>query len=66
LPRGFGITASSGGGWKRRNPGAVPPEALERLREVAALRFPFASPDTSPPLADGDDAVVERDGGPRG
>jgi len=67
LPRGFSITAGSGGSsWTRKDPGAVPPEALERLREMAPLRLPFASPDTSPPLAAGDDAVVERDGGPRG
>jgi len=74
LPRGFGLTAGGGAGSgsgrvRRMGPGTVPPEALERLRELAARRAaapPFAAPDASPPLAAGDDAVVERDGGPRG
>lgn len=73
LPRGFGLTAGGGGAGsgrgRRMGPGTVPPEALERLRELVARRAaapPFAAPDASPPLAAGDDAVVERDGGPRG
>lgn len=50
-------------------PGTVPPDALERLHQLAARRAaatPFAAPDASPPPAAGDDAVAERDGSPRG
>lgn len=46
--------------------GIAPPEDLEGLREVAALRvaaLPVA-PDVALPLPSGDDEVAERDGRP--
>lgn len=74
LPRGFGLAAggkAGSGRRRRRDRGTVPPEALERLGELAARRAtapPLAAPDASPPVAAGDDAVVERerDRGPGG
>lgn len=67
LPRAVGLAAGSGGG--RSGAGSVPPEALERLREVAALH-PAALPaagagDASLSVAAGDEEAVERDGRPR-
>lgn len=67
LPLGVGLAA--GGGGRRRRVGIVPPEALERPREVATLcsdALPFVASDASPPLTAGEDAVLERDGGPCG
>ena len=67
--RGIGLATGSGGGWRggARRVGTVPPEAVERLREVAALcatALPVAS-SASLPLAAGDNEVTERHGCPQ-